>query len=285
MREAAFYSREQSGIIRCGLCPNFCLVQENQTGRCGSYQSLENKLWNIRYGQIASLCMDPIEKKPLYHFYPHSKILSAGFYGCNLSCQFCQNSSLSFGSGHQSEFPIPDLIQLAKDKGSIGIAFTYNEPFTMYEFVFDAFKTFRQNNLKTVLVTNGYINPKPLEEILPLVDAMNIDLKSMRSSFYQNICGGIIETVQSTIQKCYNKCHIEITYLVIPGENDTEEDFEKLADFLYSLNSEIPVHLSRYFPHYHFTAPKTSIQTLKTGYEIVSKKMKNVYLGNVAIGE
>jgi len=285
MREALYYHTDASGNIQCDLCPNYCLLQEKQFGRCGSYQSIEQKLYNIRYGQIISLCLDPIEKKPLYHFFPHSQILSAGFYGCNLSCQFCQNSSLSFGSGVGDVYPIQNLIRMAKAQGSIGIAFTYNEPFTMYEYVLDTFQVFRKNNLKTILVTNGYINPKPLENLLPLVDAMNIDLKSMRNSFYQKICLGKLEPVLEAIRRCYHQCHIEITNLVIPGENDTSEDFSKLADFLSLLDPEIPVHLSRYFPHYHFTAPCTPPETLKAGFAILSKKMKYVYMGNVAKGE
>jgi pyruvate formate lyase activating enzyme len=282
MKEALFFSTDRLGNIRCELCPNFCTFKENQTGRCGTYKEENKKLLNIRYGQIVSLCMDPIEKKPLYHFFPHTQILSAGFFGCNLSCQFCQNSSLSFGSGTSYEYPISDLVQLAKTNHSLGIAFTYNEPTTMYEYVIEAFRAFRENNLKTVLVTNGYINPKPLQELLPLVDTMNIDLKSMRDSFYQKICKGKLEPVLETIRTCFDQCHIEITNLVIPGENDTIEDFESLADFLYPLNPEIPVHLSRYFPHYHFNNPPTPIETLRLGLEVVSKKMKYVYLGNIA---
>jgi pyruvate formate lyase activating enzyme len=284
VKEAIFYHRTGSGFIWCDLCPNECILKDNQAGRCGTYQSLDQKLVNIRYGQIVSLALDPI-KKPLYHFFPLPTILSAGFYGCNLSCQFCQNASLSFGTGKQNEFSIHDLVDLAKSKQSLGIAFTYNEPFTMFEYILDAFHLFKKNNLKTVLVTNGYINPLPLAKILPLVDAMNIDLKSMSDSFYQTVCGGKLEPVLETIRRCYNKCHIEITNLVIPGKNDSKEDFEKLAEFLASLDQEIPVHLSRYFPCYHYSNPPTPIETLNFGYAIVRKKMKYVYLGNVGKGE
>lgn len=285
MKEALFYHLYGLGNVQCDLCPNFCQLSENQTGRCGSYQNIDQKLMNIHDGQIVSLGMDPIEKKPLYHFFPKTQILSAGFFGCNLSCQFCQNSSLSFGKGFNDEVTISELLELAQTHHSLGIAFTYNEPTVMYEYIKEACSVFQKNNLKTVLVTNGYINPQPLEELLPMIDAMNIDLKSMRDSFYQKICFGKLEPVLETIRRCYNRCHIEITNLVIPGENDLPEDFEKLADFLYPLNPEIPVHLSRYFPHYHFNTPPTSMETLRLGYDIVRKKMKYVYLGNVAKGE
>jgi pyruvate formate lyase activating enzyme len=285
MKEALFYHISGLENVQCDLCPNGCLLSKNKTGRCGVYKNINQKLMNIHYGQIVSLAMDPIEKKPLYHFFPKTHILSAGFFGCNLSCQFCQNFSLSFGEGLRNETPIPELLEIAKKHHSLGIAFTYNEPTVMYEYVKDACRIFKENNLKTVLVTNGYVNPKPLEELLPMIDAMNIDLKSMRNSFYEKICFGKLDPVLETIRTCYNKCHIEITNLVIPGENDLPQDFEKLADFLHSLNPEIPVHLSRYFPNYHFTTPPTELETLKLGYDIVRKKMKYVYLGNVAKGE
>jgi len=284
MKEALFY-HSSSGVMICDLCPTTCQINDKQTGRCGTYVSMNQKLFNKRYGQIVSLQMDPIEKKPLVHFFPHSHILSAGFFGCNLSCQFCQNHALSFGSEETLEYPIGELISLAKKHNSLGIAFTYNEPFTMYEYIKDTFLLCREEHLKTVVVTNGYINPEPLRQLLPLIDAMNIDLKSMDNAMYQKICHGTIDPVLETIRTCQNRCHVEITYLVIPGENDQEEDFEKLASFLYPLNPEIPVHLSRYFPHYRFTLPPTSLETLRMGRSIVSQKMKYVYLGNVAKGE
>ena len=285
MTEALFYKKVENLKVQCELCPHYCMIKEDQTGICKTYKNILGQLKNTRYGQIASIAMDPIEKKPLNHFYPHSYILSAGFYGCNLTCQFCQNNTLSFGNSPAKVVNPEELVLMAKANHSIGIAFTYNEPFTMYEYIRDSFQLFRMEKLKTVLVTNGYINKDPLLQILPLVDAMNIDLKSMRDSFYKKICGGSLNPVLDTIQTSAPKCHIEITYLVIPSENDTEEDFNQLTDFLFAINPEIPVHLSRYFPHYKFITPQTPIETLKLGYSIVRQKMKYVYLGNIARGE
>lgn len=285
MKEALFYRFDSTGLVQCELCPHGCKLKDKMIGRCSTYQSWNQKLFNMRYGQIASLCMDPIEKKPLYHFYPGTKILSAGFFGCNLSCLFCQNHSLSFSKGQTQEVEITDLIQTAKTNHSLGIAFTYNEPVTMFEYVLDTFKLCQEEQLKTVLVTNGYICQEPLLKILPFVDAMNIDLKSMKDSFYQKMCNGKLQPVLETIKTCYNKCHIEITNLVIPGENDTTEDFENLSSFLGELNPGIPVHLNRYFPHYKLTLAPTPIDTLKKGLEIVSQKMKHVYIGNVSRSE
>lgn len=285
MKEALYFQRDSTGKIQCELCPNECLLTPPMKGRCGSYQAIGEKLYNIRYGEIASLAMDPIEKKPFSHFFPGSMILSAGFYGCNLSCPFCQNSSLSFSSEPGKEYPIATLLDLAKSHRSLGIAFTYNEPITMIEYVKDVFLAFRDHHLKTVMVTNGYINHLPLLDLLPLTDAMNIDLKSMRSSFYHDLCLGDINPVLDTIRSCYQHCHIEITYLIVPGENDLEEDFDALSCFLSSISPDIPLHLTRYFPHYHFTTPATPLETMHQAFDIVSQKMKNVSLGNIRKGE
>lgn len=285
MKEAIYFTLKEKDQIQCDLCPNYCLIKPDTAGRCLSYWNQNGKLWNQRYGQIVSAAMDPIEKKPLYHFFPGSIILSIGFYGCNLSCQFCQNYTLSFGSGTQDEVSPEALCIQAEKANSIGIAFTYNEPFTMYEYILDTFKLCHQKKLKTVLVTNGYINPIPLSNLLPFVDAMNIDIKSMKNSFYQKICHANLSPVLSTVARCALSCHIEITNLVIPGENDSDEDFILLRDFIFDINPEIPLHLTRYFPCYHFLTPPTPVKTLLHAKEIVTQKLKYVYIGNVGKGE
>jgi len=285
MKEAIYTKKIENDEIQCELCPRYCHIMSGKSGWCKSYLNQDGKLWNQRYGQIVSLALDPIEKKPLFHFFPGSFILSAGFYGCNLSCQFCQNSSLSFGSGQPETVSPEDLCTQAEQAGSIGIAFTYNEPFTMYEYVLDTFRLCRKRNLKTVLVTNGYVNLIPLTALLPIVDAMNIDIKSMLDSFYQKICHGKLAPVLETVKHSTLSCRIEITNLVIPGENDSDENFELLRDFIATINPSIPLHLNRYYPSYHFSVPPTPLRTLLRAKEIVSEKLKFVYIGNVPKGE
>ena len=216
MKEALFYQALADKKVKCLLCPHGCIVSPDKTGFCGVRQNKQGKLYSLIYGQITSLASDPIEKKPLYHYHPGEYILSLGTKGCNLACLFCQNWSISQNPDALLE-PISceQIIKQAKRDKSFGIAYTYNEPFIWYEFVLDTAILAKSQGLENVLVTNGYINPEPLDKILPYIDAMNIDLKSIDNEFYQKFCKGQLEPVLATIKSAHQACHIELTNLII----------------------------------------------------------------------
>ncbi len=271
----------------CELCFHNCSLEEGQTGFCRARRNINGIIVPINAHWITSLALDPIEKKPLYHFYPGSKILSIGSFGCNLACPFCQNHSIatmSFHNKHAKQMRFEELVNLALDfipQGNIGIAFTYNEPIIGYEFVLETAKLAKQNKLKTVLVTNGTINEKYLLAILPYIDAMNIDLKGFTQEYYSKLNGNL-EQVKRTIELSQSRTHVELTSLIIPGENDSEEDIEKEARWIASVNPEIPLHLSRFFPnHLWMDKQSTLIDTLFKLEAIAKQYLKYVHLGNV----
>jgi len=283
VKEALFYEALTDNKVKCLLCPQACIIPPEKTGFCGVRQNKQVKLYSLIYAQITSLALDPIEKKPLYHYYPGKYILSLGTKGCNLACPFCQNWSISQNDNAPLESTSSEeIIRQAEEYKSFGIAYTYNEPFIWYEFVLDTAILAKEKGLKNVLVTNGFITPKPLEKILPYIDAMNIDLKSIEDEFYQKFCHGRLEPVLTTIKKAHQSCHIELTNLVITGLNDRRDNFIKLVDWIYeNLGSQVPLHFSRYFPCYKMDLPPTPLATLKSAEEIARKKIKYVYLGNV----
>lgn len=283
LKEASYYQSLEDAKVRCGLCPNQCLIGEGECGSCGVRENRGGKLYSLIYGETTSVALDPIEKKPLYHFYPGNYILSLGTKGCNFHCPFCQNSSISQDYAHPTEKITPqEAVDRAKELNSFGIAYTYNEPFIWYEFVFDTAKLAKEAGLKNILVTNGYVNSEPLEEILPFIDAMNIDIKSVEEEFYHKICKGKLAPVLSMAKRANEVCHIEVTNLIIPVLNDKEDNFIKLVDWIVeNLGREVPLHFSRYLPHYKMDIPPTPISTLKRAETIARKKLKYVYLGNV----
>jgi pyruvate formate lyase activating enzyme len=281
--EARHYRKNPDGSVTCQLCPRFCNIAPGKSGRCRARVNRGGMLVAGGYGRAVSVAMDPIEKKPLFHFYPGSQILSTGPNGCNLSCAFCQNWEIS-QSEQPTEYIEPkQLAELAARHDSIGVAYTYTEPLVWFEYLLDACAAVREKGLVNVLVTNGTINPEPLCELLPLVDAMNIDLKSMSPQFYKDVCGGDLKTVLGTIEAASRSCHVELTNLVIPGLNDSPGDMEGLANWVAELDPLIPLHISRYFPRYRMEAPPTPEKTLKMFYDLARKSLKYVYLGNVQI--
>lgn len=273
-----------SGVL-CGICPHDCVLNEGQTGFCRARSNRGGEVVADNYGLITSIALDPIEKKPLYRFHPGSRILSAGSYGCNLRCSFCQNYGISMcGSNARTVYLSPEeLTQKAIElvpEGNIGIAFTYNEPLIGYEYVRDCAKAAKEKGLKIVLVTNGYINEEPLTELLPLVDAMNIDLKAFTEEFYKRI-SGCIEPVKKAIETAAKSCHVEVTTLIIPGENDSEEEMRELSQWLASVDESMPYHISRFFPRYKMTDKQaTPVKTVCSLADIARKKLKYVYEGN-----
>lgn len=280
LKEALFYKAEGE-IVYCTLCPHYCKLRDGQKGRCGVRQNLQGKLFSLNYERATAYNFDPIEKKPLYHFYPGSTIFSFGSYGCNLGCDFCQNWEIVTDHDSFTRAPIADIIALGKEKGSIGIAYTYNEPTVFYEFVLETAKKAREDGLVNVLVTNGYINREPLEELLPYIDAMNIDLKSFNDEFYQTICKGTLEPVLQTIRLAAARTHVELTTLVIEGRNSSPKEMEELTGFIASVDPGIPLHLSRYYPSYKMKDPPTSVDTLMKLKKVAERRLNYVYIGNV----
>jgi pyruvate formate lyase activating enzyme len=279
-KESQFYTN-QGDLIRCKLCPHSCLIGENQSGICRNRRNEDGKLIASGYGKVSALGLDPIEKKPLFHFFPGSYILSVGGLWCNLNCHFCQNWRIAHNEAETVDISPEKLCKLAIDKGSLGIAFTYNEPSIWYEYVYDTALIARKKRLKIVLVTNGYISSLPLKTLLPYVDALNIDVKSFKDNFYRDYCGGRLEHVKRTVEESVKQCHVEVTTLIINGLNDTIDEINDMASWLSELNPIIPLHISRYSPAYKMDIPQTHVETLLELRKTATKYLKYVYLGNV----
>ncbi|GAB4373850.1 MAG: AmmeMemoRadiSam system radical SAM enzyme [Deltaproteobacteria bacterium] len=269
--------------VRCGLCPHRCRIGEGKRGICRVRENRGGTLYALTYGRVAAVQVDPVEKKPLYHFHPGRHILSVGSIGCNFSCGFCQNHLLVEGASPLVPAPIPHLVRAARDGGSVGIAYTYNEPLIWFEFVLDCAMAFREAGMANVLVTNGFVSPEPLRELLPVIDAMNIDLKSMDPQFYRKNCGGLLPPVLETIRTSAAATHVEVTNLMVTGENDSEEAVRAVVDFVAGIDPEIPLHLSRYYPQHRFSAAPTPPERLAAAWRIAREKLPYVYVGNYSI--
>jgi len=283
MQEAMYYQHLGSDIM-CHLCPKKCVITEGETGFCRVRKNIGNKLYAKNYAACSSYALDPIEKKPLYHFYPGSLILSLGTWGCNFSCTFCQNWQIAQESP-STRLLMPDrAVEMAKEyesKGNIGIAYTYSEPSVWYEYVLDTAKAIRQAGLKNVLVTNGFINPEPLQALLPYIDALNIDVKAFNNEFYQTVCAGGLASVKKTVELAASVCHVEITTLLVPGLNDDRVEIDQLSRWLAGINPNIPLHFSRYFPNHKMDVPPTPERTLEMAQQIANQYLHYVYLGNM----
>lgn len=272
----------------CAICPHACTLAEGQTGLCHARTAVGGQVADANYGRVTSLALDPIEKKPLAHFRPGTKVLSVGSYGCNLRCPFCQNAAIACAGEHDvpwREIAPTELADLAASlvpEGNIGIAFTYNEPLVGFEFVRDTARLARERGLANVLVSNGYVNDGPLREVAPLIDAANIDLKGFTQSFYDFV-GGDLATVKHTIEVLAAEpgCHLEVTTLVIPGLNDSEQEIGTAAQWLASLDLGIPYHLTRFFPCHHLTdRPATPTTTVHKLADVARRYLKHIYVGN-----
>jgi len=274
-------------MTECGLCFHQCVLDEGQIGFCKGRQNIQGKIVSLNAGRFSAVALDPIEKKPLYHFYPGSMILSLGSAGCNLRCPFCQNHEISMvspSSLHMKELSPQQIVDLAfglQNRGNIGIAFTYNEPLINLEFILETFKLAKTQDLKTVLVTNGTLSEKYLDELLAVTDALNIDLKGFTQGIY-SILSGDLDCVKTTIAKASKITHVEVTTLIIPGVNDAERQMEDEARWLASLDPNLPLHLSRFFPRYQWDdLEETPVKTLKRLQSIALKHLNYVYIGNV----
>lgn len=274
----------------CEVCFRHCKLDEGAIGFCGARVCRDGRVVADNYGYVTSLALDPIEKKPLNRFFPGSRILSVGSYGCNLRCPFCQNSEISWGKEvalfrEDASFIEPEeLVNIAlryQDIGNIGIAFTYNEPLVGYEFVLDTAMLSHEKGLKNVIVSNGTAELGILFDILPYIDAMNIDLKCFNSDTYKNVLGGDFAMTKSFIEEAAKTSHVELTTLIVPGINDSEDMMREEAEWIASISDEIPLHVSRFHPCFHMTdRGPTPVSTVYGLAEIAKEKLKYVYTGN-----
>ena len=284
--KARWWRRLDDKAVLCELCPHNCVIKTGESGLCGVRENLDGEMHATQYAEAATVAIDPIEKKPLYHFHPGENILSVGFFGCNFSCIFCQNWQLSSGKGHTSEYKPYQLVAAALKKHSFGIAYTYNEPLTNLEYLLETAILARKNGLKNIIVSNGFINPEPLAELLPFLDGANIDVKSIEDEFYRKLCSGRLAPVLETVKTLVSKCHVELTYLVISTQNDRPEHFRKLGKWIAdNCGRSTVLHFSAYYPAYKAEFPPTPFETLLKAREITAQYLDFVYLGNVAAGD
>jgi len=285
--EARYWRAEEGSRVRCELCPQGCLIPEGGHGICLGRVNRGGVLYAESFGRCVSVAVDPIEKKPLYHVCPGREILSVACNGCNLRCDHCQNWTIAQEPARTSALLASDLVRVAVESGSFGIAYTYTEPLVWFEYLLEAGALAREHGLMNVLVTNGVINEAPLAELLPFVDEMNIDLKAIRPEFYDTYCHAPdgLEAVKRTIEMAARACRVEITNLIIPGLNDTPEEIEELAGFVAGVGELTPLHFSRYFPQHRMTRPPTPVGTLERAAAIAREKLRYVYLGNVGLRE
>lgn len=279
-RRVASYWRTEGDAVRCLLCPHHCRIGDGKRGICRVRRNEGGTLLATTYGLVSGLQSDPVEKKPLYHFHPGRPILSVGSAGCNFRCDFCQNVHLVRGAVPLTRISIPQLVEAARETGSVGLAYTYNEPSIWFEFVLDCARAIREAGMANVLVTNGYFEREPLAELLPLVDAMNIDLKGMDPGYYRKVCGGLLEPVLETIRAAAKATHVELTTLLVTGENDSDEAIRRVVGFVAETDREIPLHFSRYFPMHRMTAPPTPPERLEAAWRIGREALPYVYVGN-----
>jgi len=273
--------------MRCDVCPRGCTLEEGEIGFCRARKNDGGRSVSVNYGKLASIALDPIEKKPLARFHPGSRILSIGTFGCNMDCPFCQNHSISAASEEdvRTRYVSPsELARLAgelKDKGNIGVAFTYNEPMIGYEYVRDVSVETKKMGMKNVVVTNGCVLPNILEQVLPWVDAFNIDLKSFSEETYRKL-GGDLETVKDFITRAAKRSHVEITTLIVPGMNESEEEIKALSGWIAGIERSIPLHITRFFPQRKMSdCMPTDIDLLGRLFDTAKKNLDYVFIGNV----
>jgi len=287
IREALYFEKRNEGI-RCTLCPHRCLIRDGKAGICRVRRNSGGTLIAETYGKLTAIHFDPIEKKPLYHFHPGKIILSLGSLGCNMKCQCCQNWQISQSAS--TDYPgtgmtdPADVIKMAmSNKENIGLAYTYNEPTVWYEYMLDAAKLVHDAGLENVMVSNGFISADPLLEIMPYMDAFNIDLKAFTDEFYRKYTGAGLDPVLQTLKRIRHAGrHLEITCLVIPTLNDQEDRFRDMISWITSeLGVDTVFHLSRYHPAYRQNIEQTSRESLERLYHIAREKLHYVYVGNL----
>ena len=289
VKEALFYKKLKNDTVRCELCPIFCVIKNNERGNCKVRKNINGKLISLVYGKPCSIATDPIEKKPFYHFLPKEKALSIATLGCNFHCLNCQNAEISQEVPEKipgDYFPPEKIVEIAEKEKVRIISYTYTEPTIFYEYMIDIAKLAKAKGIKNVIVSNGYINPKPLKQLCKYIDGANIDLKGISDKFYREICSGTLAPVLETLKILKeNKIWTEVTNLIIPGRNDSKKDTLKLVRWVKkNLGKDVPLHFSAFFPCYKLlTTPPTSFETLKKARQIAIKEgMHYVYTGNIS---
>lgn len=282
MKEASYYNPVSEKKVQCLLCPHHCVIREDHHGICLTRENIGGTLISANYLRPVSVATDPIEKKPLFHFHPGAAIFSTGPNGCTFKCSFCQNHDISQGIINTRELRLNEFISLILKSNTIGIAYTYSEPYIWFETIMDVGPAVKEHGLVNVMVTNGYMEPGPLSELVKVVDAMNIDVKSMNPEFYRTLCKAELEPVLRTCETVRKHCHLEITNLLITGENDSEEEVKRLTRYIaQNLGKDTPLHLSRYFPRYKMSNEPTPATTLMRAWEIAKEELDFVYVGNI----
>ncbi len=282
----------------CDVCFRHCDIPEGGRGACGARTCADGRVIAANYGRVSSLALDPVEKKPLRRFYPGSMILSVGSCGCNLRCPFCQNHEISWSgqamrlmeeARRVSPEELADAAERCRGQGNIGLAFTYNEPLVGWEYVRDTARLVHERGMKNVVVTNGTAELSVLEELSPYIDAMNIDLKGFSDRYYSEVLGGSRRMVMDFIARAVQICHVELTTLVVPGENDSEEEMRDMAAWIAGLTDaggavtgrSVPLHISRFFPRFHMTdRPATDVRLVYRLADIARRELTYVYTGN-----
>jgi pyruvate formate lyase activating enzyme len=288
MKKEAMLYDNVGKALNCKICQRRCIISEGNKGFCTMRENDGGKLYTLNYAAASSVAVDPIEKKPLFHFYPGSTSFSLGTLGCNFRCRYCQNWTISqadLETVQTNDIPPERAVELAKEYGCKSISWTYNEPTMWFEYTLDSAKIAHKEDIKTVYVTNGYMSEEALELLAPHLDAANVDLKGMSDRFYSELCDARLQPVLDNIKRMHEaKIHLEVTNLVIPGYNDSEEDLKALINFMVDeVGVEVPLHFTRFFPYYQMQdVPPTEIQTLEKAYKMAKDAgMKYVYVGNV----
>ncbi len=287
MQRAVHFRNRENQVVQCLLCPHHCNLKPGEYGKCHTRMNQDGQLVLLNYGVISSYSTDPIEKKPLYHFYPGHSILSIGSFGCNLTCDFCQNCEISqvdhtVFSRHPSRTPEDIVHRAVTHRSNIGLAYTYNEPTVYYEYMLACAALIKEKERCNVMVTNGYINREPLQELLPYMDAFNVDLKSFTNKFYKLLTGATLAPVLRTIQQiAKSDKHLELTFLIIPGYNDKRREWQEMIQWIVDhCGNDTILHVSRYYPHYKFNIPMTPLSTIREFLDLARKSIHYVYPGN-----
>ena len=288
-KEALMWTKRDAQTVRCNLCPNYCVLKVGEMGKCGARKNEEGTLYTLVYGALSAMTPDPIEKKPLFHFWPGSGAFSVSSVGCNLHCRHCQNFHISQKIAENfslREVSPNDVIKATKKSDCKSIAYTYNEPLTFYEFILDCGKLAHKEGIYNVLVTNGYITLEALEPLAPLIDAANVDIKAITDKFYKEVCG--VPRVKPVLESSkYMKEHgvlVEVTNLIIPGYNDTSEELRELSEWVFKeLGPDTPLHFSRFHPMYELNdVPPTPVKTVTNARKIaIEVGLHYVYCGNI----
>ena len=288
MKEALFYQAEEGGL-RCHLCMHNCLVKSGRRGKCGVRENRDGTLYTLVYGEVVAEHIDPVEKKPIFHFLPGSLSLSVATVGCNFTCLHCQNHSLSQSGSRSGQFGphrrSPDeLVRAARSGGCKSISYTYSEPTIFFEYAYDCCVAAHKQGVKNIFVSNGYFSPEAAAVIAPVLDAINVDIKGYSEQFYREVCGGRLQPVLDNVRFFHDQgVWVEVTTLIIPGLNDSDEELRSIATFIADLDPDIPWHVSAFSPQYRMAdRPRTPAARVAPAREIgLAAGLKHVYCGNI----